>query len=277
MSSARKNDQFYTRRELARRLTERVVALCAPKTDEFRWLEPSAGSGSFLDAMPAGALGLDIDPKHPKVQPADFLEWSPPSEDSRPWMVVGNPPFGKNASLAVRFFNHAARFAQAIAFIVPRTFEKGSVQKRLDRRFHLSYEEVLPLNSFEFEGEDYCVPCVFQVWERKPHEREHVALPLTHADFEYTTRDRADFAFQRVGVKAGAVKALPNPALASQSHHFIRVVDRLAVERVSERFQGLDWEAVKHRTAGNPSISKAEIVAVYAQRAAAQPDANGSE
>jgi len=284
MSNARQHDQFYTRKDLALRLTECVRANCAPKEDEFQWLEPSAGSGSFLDAMPAGAHGLDLEPRHPGVKEGNFLFWAPCEEDRRPWMVVGNPPFGKNASQAIKFFNHAASFAHTIAFIVPRTFEKSSVQKRLNRQFHLKLQEVLPLDSFEFEGQPYSVPCVFQIWERGHSEREHVQLPLTHLDFEYTTRARGDFAFQRVGVKAGAVKALPNENLAAPSHHFIRVCDRSQIEAVRDRLKNLDWEAVKHRTAGNPSISKAEMVALYAQemerlsaKTASSPPAFASE
>lgn len=263
MSHARLHDQFYTQRPLARRLTGLVIERLGDPAG-FRWLEPSAGSGAFLDAMPSGTVGLDLDPHHPGVAQGDFLNWQPEaSGDERPWIVVGNPPFGKNSSLAIKFFNQAATFARQIAFIVPRTFEKHSVQNRLNPGFHLAYEEVLPVDSFEFEGNAYGVPCVFQIWEKQDEARSRHQAPLTHLDFAYTTREEADFAFQRVGVRAGAVKDMPNDRLAAPSHHFIRVLDRSAVAQVRARLTAIDWDAVKHRTAGNPSISKAEIVKLY--------------
>jgi len=260
-SEARQLDQFYTDPALAAMLWREVAAYLGSRRG-WSFLEPSAGKGAFLMAMPPGTLGLDLDPAHPAVRQGDFLTFTPAPGR---WAVIGNPPFGKNASLAVRFFNHAARFAQLIAFIVPRTFEKASVQHRLDLAFHLVASHAVPEEAFEFEGQPIHVPCVFQIWERRTVPRAKHVLPTTHADFTYVARDLADFAFQRVGVKAGAIKPIGPDArgLAAPSHHFIRVTDRTQVAQVRARFEALDWAAVKHRTAGNPSIAKTEIVQAY--------------
>ena len=48
---------------------------------------------------------------------------------------LGNPPFGKNCSLAIKFFNKAAEFADLIAFIIPRTFKRISIQNKLNLNF----------------------------------------------------------------------------------------------------------------------------------------------
>ena len=39
-------------------------------------------------------------------------------------LIVGNPPYGKNCSTAINFFNHAVTISDFIAFIIPKTFRK---------------------------------------------------------------------------------------------------------------------------------------------------------
>ena len=272
-SPARMLDQFYTKRAMVPGLVAVVQGLAAARgLAQAQWLEPSAGDGAFLDSMPAGSLGLDLAPGRADITKGDFLSWSPPASTS--WIVVGNPPFGKNSSLAIRFFNRAAGFAELIGFIVPRTFEKVSVHNRLDAHFALLHEQVLPLESFVFEGEDVAIPCVFQVWGRLPNatKRTKKILPVAHPHFtRVTDPTKADFAFQRVGVAAGRVKSMNATALAGPSHHFIHVTDRSQIQAVRARLEALDFSEVKQRTAGNPSISLTEIVALYTESLATAP------
>ncbi len=166
------------------------------------WIEPSAGAGAFLSQLPPCRIGIDLAPEHPEVERADFLSWLPDQSIKSP-IVIGNPPFGKNASLAVRFFNHAAIFASRIAFIVPRTFEKESIQSRLHRAFHLETSLILPQTSFLFEGRPYDVPAVWQVWGRRDELRAVHRSSLTCRDFVFCKPDEADFAVQRIGANAG--------------------------------------------------------------------------
>ena len=81
-------------------------------------------------------------------------------------MVIGNPPFGKISSFAVRFFNKSAEYAEVIAFIVPRTFKRVSVQNRLNLNFHLIYNEDLPMKPCCFEPK-MGAKCCFQIWKKK--------------------------------------------------------------------------------------------------------------
>lgn len=265
-SHARTHDQFYTRRDLAVRLTG-LAAQYLPRAAA--WIEPSAGDGAFLDALSARRLplahALDLHPARADVAKANFLTWHPPAAGA--FGFIGNPPFGKNASLAVRFFNQAAAHAVGIAMIFPRTFQKRVLQNRLDERFDLVFEEVLPPDCFVFEGAAVNVPCVFQIWRRLPtgQFRAPHQIVRAHPDFTFVERAQGDFAFQRVGVRAGALKA-SDADIAEQSHLFIRATDRKQVSRLRTRFQALDWSSVKYNTAGNPSIGKGEIVEAYAQQ-----------
>lgn len=260
MSPARALDQFYTSPVVAKAcfdFLEKTIFLL--DTDLF--LEPSAGDGAFFKLMPPERrVGVDVEPKHPDVELQNFLTEFVPRPGARRWVVVGNPPFGKNSSLAVRFFQKSAEFADVIAFVVPLTFRKQSLQRRLPANFVLVDELPLSDNAFVFEGKPYSVPCCFQVWKKTPIERKHVLAPLSHVDFEFCEASRADFAIRRVGGLAGKV-IRDFDGYSAASHYFIR--SRLGAEALARRFESIDWKDVKWNTAGNPSIGKRELVAKY--------------
>ncbi len=256
---ARSLDQFFTKRVVAAQCLDVLGAHMCAASDDWLWIEPSAGSGVFYDLMHHPKIGLDIMSQRGDITQTDFLRWHPEIVQ-RKVAVVGNPPFGKNASLARRFFDHAASFADVIAFIVPRTFEKPLFINRLDRHMHLVHAHVLDESSFEFEGEPYAVPTVFQIWEKREALRPLAESVRTHSDFDFVSQPIADFAFQRVGERAGLV-SLEGLTKSPQSHYFLRVNGTKGT--VFNRLRAIDWEPIKRRTAGNPSIGKGELVAAY--------------
>lgn len=259
---ARLLDQFYTRPEVAARCV--ALAEAAIGDGVGLWVEPSAGAGAFLERLPRPRIGLDIAPAAEEVLEADFLAWSPPSQVG-PVAVVGNPPFGRNASLAVRFFNHAARFADHIALVLPRSFEKASVQLRLSSEMTLVAEHPMKPDSFVLAGQPRHVPTVFQVWRRTGNARPHLDPPRQHPDFRFLRRAEsislADFAFQRVGRQAGRVSAVGQQPRTS--HYFIAVAEGQQAGTVMQRLAAMDWSELRGRTAGVHSIGKAELVAAY--------------
>lgn len=266
-STSRALDQFYTLPSIAQRCINFALKnLPDPTGGTSRtFVEPSAGSGSFFDALPTPKIAIDIDPpsNRPDIMRVDFLKWTP-GRVSGEIVVIGNPPFGKNASLAMRFINHAAQFADHIAFILPRTFEKDSFQARVSDAFHLKAELELSVDSFTHNGAPYSVPVVFQVWSRGAKRARSSKKALTHRDFYFVSDPlSADFAFQRVGARAGLVSS-EGLMKSPQSHYFIRVRTKKAAYKVKNTLADINWEPIKTRTAGNPSIGKAELIKAYA-------------
>ncbi|MGH6787967.1 MAG: SAM-dependent methyltransferase [Novosphingobium sp.] len=259
--TARALDQFYTCREVAAQCVSDVQRYLGSGAERWLWVEPSAGDGAFLDAMPFPRIALDICPRSREISCADFLSWSP-GTPTRRMIFVGNPPFGKNSSIARRFFDHAARFGDVVAFVLPRTFQKQVFVDRLHPNMHLIHERVLPEDSFLFEDQVYAVPTVFQIWEKRSAPRAKSVRNLKHDHFSFVPAPIADFAFQRVGARAGLVSR-EGLAKSPQSHYFLK--SHIAPSHLFERLVALDWNAVKWRTAGNPSIGKGELVAAYAQ------------
>lgn len=258
MNFERELDQFYTNKDIALQCYEILKGLLKEHNIKpSKWLEPSAGAGAFFSIIEDEKLGIDIDPKIEDVVKSDFLEYDLQNEE---YITIGNPPFGKNASLAIKFFNKCALSSQVVAFIVPKTFKKGSVQNKLDKNMHLVFEWDVPVNSFNIKKEVVDVPCVFQVWIKKPELREKHEKAFVSVDFTFTDRHLANFAFQRVGAKAGAIKGPEVFAnIADASHIFISAEQ----PEVSKILKIIDWSDIKFNTAGNPSISKAELIHGY--------------
>ena len=144
MQKQRKQDSVYTFDQF---FTKSVVVdqcidffLSKYSWDDFKLVvEPSAGLGSFFYKIPATKrIGIELDPRlcadHPSFIRDSFYNWS---TKNKKVAVIGNPPFGTQNSESVKFFNHAAKFADVIAFIIPRTWENTSIQNRLNLNFSL--------------------------------------------------------------------------------------------------------------------------------------------
>lgn len=198
-------DQFYTQPKVAERLVQSLMSYVSSDSLNSSYdivIEPSAGAGAFL--QPLSSLGkplkaLDVSPGHPAIEQIDFFDF----QNDVPALYIGNPPYGYLSILASRFFNHAAgNAAELIAFIAPRTFRKESVQRRLDRRFHLVHDEDVPKNAFLHKGVQIDVPSAFQIW-RKHSELREIQIQRTSEWITFTSPDQADFAIRRVGRKAG--------------------------------------------------------------------------
>jgi len=165
-------DQFFTRPEVAKACLaslSKVIAGDDVDAAQCTFLEPSAGSGAFFNLLPAARrIGLDVAPKCRGVDRQDFLSYSPP-EDRQNLVVVGNPPFGYRAWLALAFVNHAATFADYVGFILPMAFQsegKGSPRRRV-KGMTLVHSEILPPNSFvNPQGKSLAVNTLWQIWRR---------------------------------------------------------------------------------------------------------------
>lgn len=262
MSRARALDQFYTARPVAALCFKALQLAVEPRAGDF-YLEPSAGDGAFFELLPKRhRLGLDLEPKHRGIQQRDFLDFVPESRAGR-LITLGNPPWGRNTSLAVKFFNHAAEFSSVIAFIVPLTFRKDSLVHRLDPWFAKVLDLELDPEAFVFEGKPYSVPSCFQVWLRTDDRCDRALKPVSHPDFRFTKPGEADFAFRRVGRLAGKL-LVDFSGYSPLSHHYLKADATVGPELLRERLGAIDWSAIKCNSAGSPSISKREFVEAYA-------------
>jgi len=323
----RELDQFFTKPEVAGQCVGILQSVLKGNISDFDMiLEPSFGDGAFVNALksvevePPKLKFVDIDARKAEHR-ANFLTdvvaskeyfhikqvTAPPSrsgsldsfgflkkrapEQPKPvqpvCLTIGNPPFGKNASLAISFFNRAAEFSGCIAFVVPRTFSKASVHSRLDLSFFLMHEHVLEQDGFLFKNEAYSVPCVFQVWVHANYAERFIKDEIRLAarvqispgmlrsippkvsetpDFKFVkANSNPDLAIRRVGVNAGKMFDDDVGQRSEQSHFFIQIKDKRRKAIVIRQLKSLDLENTqsKFQTAGNPSISKTELCELY--------------
>ena len=264
--NSRKLDQFYTDPAYARQFFK-TISKTVNLNEYDHLLEPSAGTGSFYNLLdPSRRIGLDLEPKAQGIVKTDFFDWVPPTGKI---ITIGNPPFGKSAGLAVKFFNRAAEFSDVIAFVIPRTFRKASIINRLAKQFHCVYDETVPDNSFIFNGSAYSVPCAAQIWQRKETPRAKIItikLEQIKQWFELAKPADSDFAIQRVGGRAGLIRTTDRMNFSAESHYFIKAHDA----RVLPVFQRVNFDTVKFNTAGNPSVSPSELIELWVAEAQRQ-------
>lgn len=265
--NGRKLDQFYTEKEVSIYLMKKIKEMF--ELDKFFLLEPSAGNGSFSNLFHKNSIAFDIDPKINSIIEKDFLkiENQDIKNNNMPIFTIGNPPFGKNSSLAIKFINKSSEFSNYIAFILPRTFKKQSVINKVNENLHLIFEENIKDNAFVFENEIYNVPCVFQIWEKRTTARNKIKDKTKSIFFNFVNEDNADFAIRRVGGLAG--KLITNfKSYKPASHYYICVNNQKEKEKIMkiiiDNYEIL--QSLAKNTAGNPSLSKSEFVKVIDEK-----------
>ena len=266
-------DKFYTKPHIAQECIQMVF-------NRYPWnmwdlvVEPSAGNGSFFHQLPIvqNKIAMDIAPEHPSIHQQDFLTFVPDNDTHQRILTIGNPPFGKVSSMAIQFFNHASKWSTVIAFIVPRTFRRVSVQNKLNPSFHLVFDYEIPIQPCAFEP-SMMAKCCFQIWEKQEqYPRDKVVYPSTHPDWDFlkygpldernqpTPPVNADFAIRAYGGRCGEIRINQLDQLRPKSWHWIS--SKIDKDTLIERFRVLDYSQSVD-TARQNSIGKRDLVHLY--------------
>ena len=250
-------DKYYTKNEVVDMCIETIKRhVNIDKNDLV--IEPSAGNGSFIAGIKS--LGsrcefYDIEPEGDGIVKKDFMEYV--HESCSKTHVMGNPPFGRQSSLAIKFIKKSCEFCETVSFILPKSFKKDSLKRHFPLNFHLVTELDLPENSFTVNGEEHDVPCVFQIWKRRDEPRV-TEKPLTSSQFEFVKKNESpDASFRRVGVYSGKVDTRVEDK-SVQSHYFIKFTNGKSLEENVEVLSKIEYKF--DNTVGPRSISKQELV-----------------
>ncbi|MFM6963006.1 MAG: hypothetical protein ACKOWJ_01875 [Micrococcales bacterium] len=250
-------EQYYTPADLASRLVA-TVADVVGGLDGRIVLEPAGGTGAFVKAAKAAGaakvISFDIEPKARGVKAADFLQTDLATTKA---ITISNPPFGRNNSLSIPFFNHAADSSDYIAFIVPRSWRKWSVLNRLDRRFHLVYDEDLKIDYVDDNGEhikaNSHLATVFQIWQKRKNLRSIVSV----VDHEFITKvapHDADVSLTIFGYGCGRVRTD-----FKREKNTTQMFLKLNHPRALEALQAVDFSRFFRNTAYTEALSLQEI------------------
>lgn len=250
-----KLDRFYTNSKVAEECLDFLKRYINFNNFDFI-IEPSAGNGSFSNQID-GCLSFDISPQDNNIVEQDFLKMDLNEYKNKNVLIIGNPPFGQQASKAFSFIEKSSEIASIIAFILPLSFKKQSYQNKMPSYFHLLGEKILKKNSFLYYGEQYDLPCVFQIWEKRKEKRLKYKQKSNCSYFAFVDRDNADFRIQRVGGKAGiAYKDLNG---AKTSNYFIKNLSEYPTDKLIEIINSLEYKEVNW-TCGPKSLSKNDLI-----------------
>lgn len=256
-------DKYYTDLSYVTKCIENIKNYLSIQKDEII-VEPSAGNGSFINDIKSITCEYkfyDIEPEHHEILKQDYLllDTSQFVGKYKSIHVIGNPPFGRQASLASKFIKKSCEFASSISFILPKSFKKDSMKSKFDEAFHLIFEEDVPSNSFIVNGKLHDVPCVFQIWKRENIPRAKVEKHVPHG-FEFVKKNEAhDISFRRVGVYAGKIDT-ETDSLSEQSHYFIKFTNNKTKKENVDKLKQGKIEFKTNNTVGPKSISKQELI-----------------
>lgn len=265
-------DQFYTKEEVAIELYNKFKEVI--KIDEYDiMLEPSAGKGAFFKLLPVSKrVGIDLEPKIDGIETLNFFDYTPIA--NKKYITIGNPPFGRVSSIAVKFFNKASEFSDVIAFIIPRTFNRISVKNKLSLDFRLVYNLELPLVPCCFEPK-MNAKCCFQIWKRSDIKRNLIKVKLSHKDFYFVkygeknkegipscpSPENYNIIMKAFGSSCGKIVNYHNN-LKAKSHHFIK--SNISVEKLKKNFEKIDY-SISKETCRQDSIGKSDLIMLYSE------------
>ena len=252
-------DKFYTNPEIVNLVISKIKQFITI-TEKDLIIEPSAGSGVFIESikkLSKNYIFLDIHPENTVISQGDYTKFNYTKlNDDIKVHVIGNPPFGKQSSLALKFIKHSCIFSDTISFILPLSFKKQSMQNKIPLNFHLIYELELPLNSFTLNDKIYNVPCVFQIHVKKDTKRTIEKLNSNY--FEFVKREENPcISLRRVGFYTGEITT-DYLHKSTQSHYFIKFNNEKYKRILLNNKDKLIFEC-RNYTVGSRSISKQDV------------------
>lgn len=254
-------DKYYTKINVVEECKIEILKYIAIHENDLI-IEPSAGNGSFIKMIKELTMNhkfYDLIPENKEIIQQDFLilDVSEITKSYKKVHIIGNPPFGRQSSLAIKFIKKCCEFADTISFILPKSFKKNSNKGKFNRFFHLVYEKDLAENSFTINNNDCNVPCIFQIWKKERTERV-IPDKLEPNSFQFVTKtEEHDISCRRVGVYAGRIDTKTNNK-SIQSHYFIKFTNDKGVNENIKLLENIHFEF--NNTVGPKSISKQELI-----------------
>ena len=272
-------DKYYTKQDVAEYCYNKLIDLIKPIDALF--VEPSAGSGSFLKVIQGRKIGFDIEPEAEGIIKADFLNDKLELKDV---IIIGNPPFGIKSKLAIKFLNKALEYSNVVGFILPIQFRKWNTQSKVNKEAKLIMDLDLREDAFEINGKDYKVRCCFQVWTFTSvtpplynllgitKDLKIKTKPITkHPDFEMYQYNRTeetkkyfdfdwDFAMPRQGYNNYKLRLFHKKELNfKQQWIFFKAKDKNILNKLLK----LDFVKLSRKNISTPGFGKADVIQEY--------------
>jgi predicted RNA methylase len=255
-------DKYYTSHNVVNKCIELINKNIIIKENDL-CIEPSAGNGSFINGIKTifkNYIFYDLEPENDEIIKQDYLLFNYNTMINKKYNkihIIGNPPFGRQSSLAIQFIKKSLEFCDSISFILPKSFKKDSLKKHFHLNFHLECEYDIPDNSFIVDNKSYNVPCVFQIWIKRNKYRIVPKMFIPNKYKFVKKQDIHDISFRRVGINAGKID-INTDTKSEQSHYFIKF-DNPVSKELFNKLHKINYNC-KNNTVGPKSISKQELI-----------------
>jgi hypothetical protein len=254
-------DKFYTKNSITKLCLDIIKHNLVIDKSSDLIIEPSAGNGAFIEIIKVLCNDyklFDLRPENKQIIEQDYLKLDYKQFGNKKIHIIGNPPFGRQSSLAIKFIKYSALFCHSISFILPRSFKKYSLKNKIPLNFHCEYETDLPKNSFVLNGDDYDVPCIFQIWIKKDYNRAPF-IKLKPIKYKIVKKNEThDISFRRVGGNAGHID-IKTADKNVQTHYFIKFDDGIFNNDLFSTIENLEFKESEY-TVGPKSISQRELI-----------------
>jgi hypothetical protein len=254
-------DKFYTKDIVVEFCLNFVKKYIQINTNDLI-LEPSAGNGSFIKGIKSITNNFkfyDLEPDNEEIIKQDYLlyDYDNIKKIYSKIHIIGNPPFCRQSSLAIKFIKKSCEFCDTISFILPKSFKKDSLKKKIPLNYHIIFEIDLPDKSFLVDGVEHNVETVFQIWEKKDIKRT-IIQNIKPLNFIFVGKTKnPDISFRRVGVNAGIIDVnIDNKSI--QSHYFIKFTNNKSISDNIDLLKVIQFN--HNNTVGPRSISKQELI-----------------
>mgnify|MGYP003636914512 FL=1 len=188
--------------------------------------------------------------------------------------IISNPPYGKNANLAIDFLNWSADYSDIVIMVLPKTLKKKSAVNRVRDDLHLIHHSDNPDDAFGIESGLRTCNQTWVLDKMKKREPEIVRKKSELTDyFEFVDMASSDIAIARVGHGAGGRvfaredckgKEKNYEDKSPNSHYFVKVKSKSIIKQLKSLQE--EMKAVADDTVSNPSLSIDDIAELYLER-----------
>ena len=247
------NDKYYTSPELAKYCVEKTKEIIG-EDNITEYIEPSAGSGVFLDYFDKPYLAYDIEPEDERIIKQDWLTVDLDYKQGR--CVIGNPPYGDRNTLSVQFYKKSVNLCDYIAFILPISQWNNNQQMY---EFDLIYSE----NLGKREYSDRTVHCCFNIYKRNNNglnqKPKYKLQDISIKEFrskENALNNTEEFDIRICFWGAATGKIIGK---GQYSHEMgIKIHNQLLRDRIISIFENTNWKDVYYMTS-TPALYQWQI------------------
>lgn len=251
------NDKYYTPPDLAN--------YCVNKTKEIigannitEYIEPSAGTGVFINYFDKSYLAYDIEPKDDRIIKADWLTTDLSYKKGR--CIIGNPPFGERNALCVKFYKKAIQVCDYISFILPLSQFNNNNQLF---EFDLIHTEDLGVYKYS----DRKLHCCLNIYKRPPdglNKKQNYKLSSITIEENrragHQIKDITQFDIGLCTFGTGIIGKIPQFQGQYAKEMYFKIKDEDYKEQIIDILTTTDWEKnICKGTSGQQNLTQWQV------------------